>query len=127
MPETVAELALVHEASLRALEADPALFRVMFAVPTRSALDQPTIFGRVFREQAERIPVADRAALFAIIDLLGSPYAWDVMHHNWAVPTERAVRAVLVTAQALFDHLAREPAALSPESPPPKLLRRRRT
>jgi AcrR family transcriptional regulator len=119
LPELIGAL----ERSFAQLEADPALFRVLFAVPSRSTLDQPTTFARVFGAQVEHLSAADRRSVFALIDLLGSPYAWDVMHFNWDLGVKRSVRATLVAVQALLDYLEREPAALCPDSPAPKLAR----
>jgi AcrR family transcriptional regulator len=124
--QSVAGLIELLESQFEMLEAEPALFRVMFAVPTRSRIDQPSLFGRLFAEQMAHLSPADRRAAFAVVDLLGSPYAWDVMHRNWGLSTARSIRAVVVAVQALFDYLAREPTALSSKSAPPPLARPRR-
>lgn len=113
-------------ASFRVLDEDPALFRVIFAVPTRSRMDQAATFERLFGDRLAKLAPADRRAAFALLDLLACPYAWDVMHHNWGLRGERSVRATLVAIEALFDYLARKPRALDPTTPAPPIARRKK-
>lgn len=109
------------------LDADPALFRVIFAVPTRSRWNPRALYDRLFAPYLEALSERDRVAAYALIDLLSCPYAWDVMHHNWKVPADRAVRAILVALRALFDHLKRTPEALSLDHPEPTFTPRRKS
>jgi AcrR family transcriptional regulator len=112
-------------ANFKMLDEDPALFRVMFAVPTRSRMDPGATFERLFGSQLAKLSAADRKAAYAVLDLLTSPYAWDVMHHNWGLRGERSIRASLVAAHAFLDYLAHKPRALDPETPAPPLARRK--
>jgi AcrR family transcriptional regulator len=122
--ESAADLLQDLEGWFGRLEEDPAIFRVLFAVPSRSPIDLPGTLARAFRSELAHLSDEDRRSALALIELLGCPYAWDVMHHNYALPLERSVRAVQVGVQAVIDYLAREPRALSPDAPPPTLTRR---
>jgi AcrR family transcriptional regulator len=124
-PETAADLVGDVEEWFGRLERDPALYRVIFAVPSRSLFDLPGTLTHIFRAELARLPEDDRRAALALIELQSCPYAWDVMHHNYKLPLERSLRAATVGIQAIIDYLARDPAALSPASPPPKLARRK--
>lgn len=122
-PETVADLLVVLEDWFARLERDPALYRVIFAVPSRSPFDLPGTLAHVFRAELAHLSDGDRRAALALIELIGCPYAWDVMHHNYRLPLERSLRAVQVGVQAVVDYLTRQPKALSPTTPPPRLAR----
>lgn len=101
------------------LEEDPALFRLFFAVPTLSRYDQAGLYRGILGSKLAGVPEEQHRALFGVVDLLGSPYAWDVLHANWGLDARRASRAVEVAMRALLDHLAEHPTALDPDGPPP--------
>lgn len=119
-PRTVGDLAGALRRFYDLFVEDPALFRVMFATPSRSVMDQPKLFSRLFGPLLSQLSDEDRQSAFALLDLLGSPYAWDVAHHNWGLSAERGTRAFLVAMRALIDYLERNPRALSPDSEPPR-------
>jgi AcrR family transcriptional regulator len=124
--DTIDELVEALRKQFQMLDEDPALFRVIFAVPTRSRMDPDNMFERFFGHEVEQLTPTERRTVFALIDLLGSPYAWDVMHHNWNVPADRAVRGVLVAIRALLDYLHRAPDALAAKTPAPTIAPRRK-
>lgn len=119
-PPTTLEAAVdAIGAQFRLLDEDPALFRVFFAVPTRSRFGHETLYRAVIGPWIRNLPDEHQRPLFAVLDLLGSPYAWDVFHANWQVDARRAHRTVLVAMRALLDHVAAHPDALDPDGPHP--------
>ncbi len=106
-------------AQFEALEADPALFRLYFAVPTISRYDQEATYRAILGDRLAAVPAEHHRTAFAVLDLLGSPYAWDVLHANWGLDARRAFRAAEVAMRALLDHLAERPDALDPDGPDP--------
>lgn len=65
------------------------------------------------------LPEPRRSAVFAVVDLLSSPYAWDVFHHNWGLEPELTFRATLVATRAVIDAVVRDPLLLDPSGPDP--------
>lgn len=102
-----------------AMERDPAVFRAFFAVPTRSRIQGPHPLEVAFADVLDRVPEAQRRAAIGLLDLVCSPYAWDVLHANWGCDARQVTRASLVAIQALLDALQRDPGALDPDLPDP--------
>ena len=101
------------------MQEDPAIFRAQFAVPTRSRVDSNAVIRGLLEPYAEGVPEEHKDAFFALMDLLVSPYAWDVMHANWGLDADRAFRAVLVGMEAIAAHMAENPDALDPRKTSP--------
>ena len=100
-----------------AMTRDPAVFRILFAAPVRSGLELERLIPRLFADELGALPEPSRAAAAGLIELLCSPYAWDMLHQTWSVDTDRALRASLVAMRALLDHLAEHPDHLEPTGP----------
>jgi AcrR family transcriptional regulator len=124
MPTDVPSALQVMRRQFELLERDPALYRVFFAVPTRSRHGGPgPLFEAIFGERLAAVPEAQRRQVWALLDLLGSPYAWDVLHANWGADGERAYRAAMFGMRAVLELAEREPALLDcpePFLPEPK-------
>lgn len=103
------------------MESDPAVFRAFFAVPSRSRNDGNAVIERLFAPLLGHLPAAQRRLAHGLIDLLVSPYAWDVLHANWGCDADEAYRAVLVGLRAVVDHLVAHPDSLDPASALPEL------
>lgn len=92
------------------MQADPALYRVYFAVPTRSRSGGAEGMEAILGDRLAGLSPEGRRAVCALIDLMGSPYAWDVLHANWGADAAQAYRAVSAGMRAVL-----ELAALAPE------------
>lgn len=119
-PTTLAEGAEVLRRQFELLEEDPALFRLFFAVPTRSRRADGQL-ERLFASQLAGVPAAQRPLAVGLLDLLCSPYAWDVLHAYYGADGAQAHRAVLVGVRATLDYLSEHPDALDPDGPDPDL------
>ncbi|MCK6528431.1 TetR/AcrR family transcriptional regulator [Myxococcota bacterium] len=100
-----------------AMQADPAVFRAFFAVPTRSRIRGPHPLEYMFASTLAPLPPEERRMALGLLDLLGSPYAWDVLHANWGNDADQSSRAALAGIRAILDMLARDPRALAPRLP----------
>lgn len=103
-----------------AMERDPAVFRAFFAVPTRSRHVGPHPLETMFADELSRVPAAQRPAALGLLDLVASPYAWDVLHANWGCDARAVTRASLVALEALLEALRRDPDGLDPDRPDPR-------
>jgi len=113
------QLAAYH----RMLSDEPTLFRIFMAAPIRSELDYQSALKTQYAEALTGLPPAHEAALTGLIDLLASPFAWEVLHTHWQLPPERITRACLAAAQLIADGIRRHPDWLEPDQPPPPLFR----
>jgi AcrR family transcriptional regulator len=120
-PNDLADLVEGMKHQFALLEQDPAIFRLMFAVPSRSRIDLAGVMKRVFAPALQQLSAADRRVVYAIMELLGSPYSWDVLHNHWGITGDRGPRAVLVAGRALLEYLERNPKALSLREAEPSL------
>lgn len=100
------------------MEADPALFRVFFAVPTRSRTGGNEPVERMFSPHVAHLGPRERAMVLAMIDLVASPYAWDVLHANWGLPAGDATQASLFAIRAVLDLALTSPERLAPGADP---------
>lgn len=121
--EAALQLAELH----RLLSAEPTLFRIFMAAPIRGELDLHQRILRLFADAIEGVPSEHRSALAALMELLTSPFAWEVLHTHWRVPPERITRACLAAAQFIADGARRHPEWLSPSTPAPPLFRSTQT
>lgn len=122
-PEAALQLASLH----RMLSEEPTLFRVFMAAPIRGELALQGVVQKLFSEVLEDAPDEHRDAIAALMELLLSPFAWEVMHTLWNVPPDRITRACLATAQFIADGVRRHPDWLAPSAAPPPLFRSRNT
>lgn len=99
------------------LEADPALYRVFFAVPTRSRSGGSEGLEEILGDQLAGLSPAGRRAVCGLIDLMGSPYAWDVLHANWGADAGQAYRAVSAGFRAVMELVARSPEVFDLDEP----------
>lgn len=123
-PATMAEGAAMLRRQLALMEADPALYRVFFAVPTRSRSGGSSVFETIFGERLACLSPRARTLTYALLDLAASPYAWDVLHANWGADAEDAWRAVLVAMRAVLELVERDPRAFDHPDPVLPLERR---
>lgn len=117
MPNLVEARSLLDR-QFQMMEADPALYRVFFAVPTRSRNSSDTMIDALFGPRLARLDPAGKRAVLGLLDLLGSPYAWDVLHANWGLDAGEAMRAVLYGMRAVLELSERTPEALAPGADP---------
>lgn len=110
----------------RALSKEPSLYPLFFALPARSGVELPQRVQRWAQDVLEALPPADRPALSGLVELLVSPYAWDVLHSHWGVPPERITRACIAALQAVLDGVKRHPEWLDPAAPPPPRFRNKK-
>jgi AcrR family transcriptional regulator len=105
------------------MQADPALFRVFFAVPTRSRTGGGAMVERLLAPYLTGLSADGRRAVCALIDLMVCPYAWDVLHANWGADADLAFRATAAGIRAVLELAARDPAAFDHVSPLPEVPR----
>lgn len=117
-PPTLAEGRDLLARQFRMMEADPALYRVFFAVPTRSRSGSDRLLQTLFEHRLSRVAEPQRRLAYALLDLLGSPYAWDVLHANWGAGARDAFRAVMLGMRAVLELAERSPEAFDPEQDP---------
>jgi len=122
---SLAELADVFETLHVELSAEPGLYRLFFALPARSGAGMAAIVERVCRDALAQIPAEHHSVVRAAVELLLSPYAWEVFHTHWSVPPARMTRSLLVGVQLLLDGFVANPRALSTASSPPPMFRDR--
>jgi AcrR family transcriptional regulator len=120
-PEVALQLANLH----RLLSAEPTLFRVFMAAPIRGELELERIVPKLFGDVLEELPSEHQSATTALMELLLSPFAWEVLHTLWKVPPERITRACLAAAQFIADGARRHPDWLAPSTAAPPLFRSR--
>jgi AcrR family transcriptional regulator len=109
------QLAAFH----RTLSDQPTRFRIFMAAPVRSELDFNNYIKGLYAELLVGLSEEEQQALFALLDLLSSPFAWEVLHTNWRLSPERITRTCLAAAQVLLDGLPRHPEWLEPSAPKP--------
>ncbi|HWO15009.1 MAG TPA: TetR/AcrR family transcriptional regulator [Polyangiaceae bacterium] len=109
----------------RVMSAEPTLFRVFMAAPVRSELAYPGYIRALFADavDGQGLTPDQATALCALLELLMSPFAWEVLHTHWQLPPERITRACLAAAQFLADGVRRHADWLEPNEPPPPLFR----
>lgn len=117
--ETLSELPEQLGRLQRALSEEPSLYPLFFALPARSAASFGERVKSWTAEVREDLPPDRHAALCGIVELLGSPYAWDVLHSHWKLPPERITRACLAALQAVLDGFEAHPEWLDPAAPLP--------
>lgn len=83
-------------------EEDPAVFRVWFSVPTRSRGDGNGAIRALFADRAAALPPEARERAFALVDLLTSPYAWDVLTRNWGLSADEALETALAAVDRVL-------------------------
>ena len=110
LPDIATAMATVRR-SFELLEADPALFRVFFAVPTRSRAGGAASMERLLAPYVAHLSADGQRAVAAVIDLMVSPYAWDVLHANWGADADLAYRAITAGIRAILELVLRDPRA----------------
>lgn len=122
-PQGVSQLAELH----RMLSAEPSLFRVFLAAPVRGEHDTGRHVQSLFEDVLSEVPSEHRAAVAALLELLVSPFAWEVLHTQWHLPPERITRACLAGLQLIADGARRHPDWFAPTCELPPLFRSRGT
>lgn len=89
-------------AQWRMFEEDPAVFRVWFSVPTRSRGDGNGAIRALFADRVAHLPPEERERRFALVDLLTSPYGWDVLTRNWGLSADDALQTALDAVNRLL-------------------------
>lgn len=107
----------------RALCREPSLYALFFATPMRSQSAASEAIQTLCSRAMPDLPAAQQAALCGLIDLLLSPYAWQILHRRWKLPAEAVTQACMTAMQAVFDAVASQPDSLNPKSPPPPRFR----
>jgi AcrR family transcriptional regulator len=107
----------------RMLSAEPALFRIFMAAPIRSELDMKGSVQGLFGDVLGGLSDEHARAHLAVLELLMSPFAWEVLHTHYELPPERITRACLATAELVLRDLRRHPEWLEPSAPPPPSFR----
>jgi AcrR family transcriptional regulator len=107
----------------RVLSDEPTLFRVFMAAPIRSELDYQSFIQALYADATAGLAAEQKNALLGLLDLLASPFAWEVLHTQWQLPPERITRACLAAAQLIADGVRRHPEWLDPKEPPPPMFR----
>jgi AcrR family transcriptional regulator len=105
------------------MSGEPTLFRIFMAAPIRSELDYSRYVQTLYADSFEGLSVQQKTALTGLLELMASPFAWEVLHTHWQLPPERITRACLAAAQLLADGIRRHPDWLEPCEPPPPLFR----
>lgn len=123
IPTTRAELAAVTAAFHRTLSTQPALYRVVLAAPVRSGINMTELILTQYKDVLAELPAEQQRVIAGLLDLLGSPYAWEVLHTHWALPPEQITRACLAAAQLIADGFRRQPQLLDPAGPLPPMYR----
>lgn len=119
-PADVASAMAMVKRTFELLEDDPALFRVFFAVPTRSRTGGGDTVARLLAPYVAHLSEDGRRSVLALVDLLVSPYAWDVLHANWGANADLAFRAVSAGIRAILELAIRHPGTFDRVSPFPE-------
>lgn len=123
IPETRSDTAPVLGAFHRMLSERPALYRVVVASPVRTEVAMTDWIRGVFADVLGEFSPEEERAVAGLLDLLSSPFAWEVLHTHWSLPPERITRACLAASQLIADGFRRDPKALDPSNPLPPLYR----
>ncbi|HET7540796.1 MAG TPA: TetR family transcriptional regulator [Polyangiaceae bacterium] len=118
-PETAEQLAAFH----RTMSSEPTLFRIFMAAPVRAELDFGNVVQKLYADAFEGLAPEERTALAGLLELLASPFAWEVLHTLYSLPAERITRACLAASQWIADGVRRHPDFLDPRAPTPPLFR----
>jgi len=105
------------------LSTDPGLYRLFFALPARSGVGMSAIIEGLCREALRRIPPDRHHAVCAAVELMLSPYAWEVFHTHWEVSPALSARTLLASVQAILDHFAARPEVLDDDASRPRMFR----
>jgi AcrR family transcriptional regulator len=104
-----------HARFLETVEADPSVYRLLFAAPVRSGSQHNERIRSTWGPLVGELPDHGRDSALGLMDLMVSPYAWDVLHSHWGHDAKRTRRAVTFAMQAIVDAFQRDPDALDPE------------
>ncbi len=118
-PAIATQLASYH----RMMSAEPTMFRIFMAAPVRSELDYTRYIRTQFADAFEGLSADQQTAVAGLIELMASPFAWEVLHTHYRVPPERITRACLAAVQVISDGIRRHPEWLEPSEPPPPMFR----
>lgn len=111
----------------RQLSKEPSLYPLFFALPARSEVGMGSSVRAWAGPALEKVPPEHHAAFCGVIELLASPYAWQVLHAHWGLAPERITRACVAAMQAVCDGLSKHPEWLDPAAPlPPRFQSRER-
>ena len=93
------------------------------AAPIRSELEYSAFLETLYADVREGLAPEQQSAMTGLLDLLASPFAWEVLHTQWQLPPERITRACLAASQLIADGIRRHPEWLDPCEPLPPLFR----
>lgn len=117
--EVAGQLAAFHGL----MSSEPTLFRVFMAAPIRSELDYTDKLKSFYGEALAELSQPQATAVLGLLDLLLSPFAWEVLHTQWQLPPERITRACLAASQLLAEGFRRHPDWLEPNEQLPPMFR----
>jgi len=100
------------------MENDPALFRVLFSIKTRSRMDGPAVIRRMHSPWLSNLNDEQIKYVVAALELLISPYAWDVFN-EYDLTADQALRLSEVASYALREHINKHPEHLDLNHPSP--------
>jgi AcrR family transcriptional regulator len=103
----------------RYLDEHPRAFKLFFRTPAFSRSGGVDMMAALFAPQLEGLDDESRRAASAVLDLLCSPYAWDVMHNNWGLRTEQSFGALRLAVEAFIAAAKEHPERLSQSSEDP--------
>jgi AcrR family transcriptional regulator len=126
MPTTRADVVPALAAFHRMLSERPALYRVVVAAPVRSNLGMTEYVRGVYGDALEGFSPDEERAVAGLIDLLSSPFAWEILHTHWSLSADQITRACLAASQLLIDGFKRDPRLLDASSPLPPLYRKKK-
>lgn len=119
-PKTLPDSVEMLRRAFSLMESEPGTYRLFFHLPVRSQGDVQGYVESIWSSVLSQLPDEDRAAAAGLLELLGSPYAFDVLHCNFGLNADAALRACLVAIDILAAALERDPRALSRDRPLPK-------
>lgn len=126
MPRMRADVAPALGAFHQMLSERPALYRVVVAAPVRSNVGMTEYVRGVFADVLDGFSPDEGRAVAGLIDLLSSPFAWEILHTHWSLSADQITRACLAATQLLVDGFKRDPGLLDPSSPLPPLYRKKK-
>jgi AcrR family transcriptional regulator len=110
-PEGMSDLVRSMREVGRYLDANPKAYRLFFLTPTFSRAGGNASMAALFAASLDGLDEDQERAASAVLGLLCSPYAWDILH-DWGLTTETGFGALELAIECFIRAARKEPERL---------------